>query len=96
MSGRLMSGYQVYIVRCADGSLYTGIAVDARRRFEEHREGGAKAAKYTRAHGAVALEAVWDAADRAEASRLEFRIKRLSRAEKLALIAEPERIEGLR
>ena len=82
-----MSGYQVYIVRCGDGSLYTGITTDVERRFEEHRSGGPKAARYTRLRGAVALEAVWDAPDRATASRLEYRIKRLSHEEKLALIA---------
>lgn len=90
-----MSGYQVYIVRCGDGSLYTGITTDVERRFEEHRSGGAKAARYTRLRGAVALEGVWEVADRAEASRLEYRIKRLTRAQKLALIADPSRIELL-
>ena len=91
-----MKRYQVYIVRCEDGTLYTGITTDVQRRFKEHRSGGRKAAKYTRAHGAVAVEAAWEAPDRAAASRLERRVKSLSRAEKLELIAHPERIELLR
>lgn len=79
--------YQVYIVRCADDTLYTGITTDVERRFEEHRSGGPKAARYTRTHGAVALEAAWEVPDRSAASRAENRIKQLSRADKLRLIA---------
>lgn len=88
-----MPAYQVYIIRCADGTLYTGITTDVERRFEEHKSGGAKAAKYTRAHGAVELAAVWDTPDRAAASRLEHRIKQLTRAEKEVLIASGEEPE---
>ena len=80
--------YQVYIMRCEDGSLYTGITTDVERRFEEHRSRGPLAAKYTRTHPVVAVEAVWDAADRSEASVLEYRIKKMTRSQKLALIAE--------
>ena len=80
--------YQVYIMRCEDGSLYTGITTDVERRFKEHRSRGPLAAKYTRTHPVVAVEAVWEAADRAEASALEYRIKKLTRSQKLALIAE--------
>lgn len=87
-----MTAYQVYIIRCADGTLYTGITTDVERRFEEHKSGGSKAAKYTRAHGAVELAAVWDAPDRTAASRLEYRIKHLSRAEKEELIASGEKL----
>ena len=49
--------YYVYMLRCEDGSLYTGITTDLARRFEEHRNG--KGAKYTRSRGAVRIEAAW-------------------------------------
>jgi putative endonuclease len=78
--------YSVYILSCADGTLYTGITTDVARRFAEHTGSGGRGAKYTRAHTAVRIEAVWSAADRASASRLEARIKSLPRGEKLALI----------
>lgn len=90
------AGYTVYILRCEDGSLYTGITTDMERRLEEHRSGGPKAARYTRTHPVAALEATWPAPDRAAASALEYRIKRLSHAQKLALIADPASIERLR
>ena len=79
--------YTVYILRCEDGSLYTGITTDMARRLEEHMGRGPKAAKYTRTHPVVGVEATWEAPDRATASALEYRIKHLSRAEKLELIA---------
>lgn len=85
----------MYVLRCEDGSFYTGIATDVERRFKEHRSRGPKAARYTRTHPPVALEAVWDAPDRSIASKLEFRIKQLSHAEKKALIENPERARRL-
>lgn len=90
------AAYTVYILSCADGTLYTGITTDVARRFEEHRSGGPKAARYTRTHRAVAIKATFGAPDRAAASALEYRIKRLSHAEKLALIAHPETVDALR
>ena len=77
--------YSLYILRCADGSLYTGIALDVARRLEEHQS-GVRGAKYLR--GRAPLELVFEqpAGDRAAALRLEYRVKRLSRLEKEALI----------
>lgn len=80
--------YYIYILRCEDGKLYTGITTDVQRRFAEHSEQGGKSARFTRSHKPEALEAVWSAADRSLASKLEYRIKSLTRAQKLALIAE--------
>lgn len=82
--------YWLYIVRCADGTLYTGIATDVARRVTEHN-GESKiknrGARYTSARRPVTL--VYDAAfdTRSAASKEEARIKRLSRGEKQALIA---------
>lgn len=88
------AAYTVYIVRCEDGSLYTGITTDLERRFAEHQSRGPKAAKYTRTHPAVAIEASWGTFDRAEASALEYRIKRLTHVEKLALVASGQLPRG--
>ena len=89
-------GYTLYIVACADGSLYTGIATDVARRIAEHNGlgvngepsgGKAKGARYTSARRPVRL--VYEAAfeTRSDASREEFRIKQMTRSEKQELIA---------
>lgn len=80
-----MNKWYVYIVECADGSLYTGISTDVQRRLLEHNF-SFKAAKYTRSRRPVRL--VWskEVTDRSEASIEEYRIKKLSRKKKLALI----------
>jgi putative endonuclease len=78
-------GYTLYILRCRDGSLYTGIALDVARRLEEHRQ-GVRGAKYLRGRRPVELVYEQPAGDRAAAQRLEYRVKSLSRAEKEALI----------
>ncbi len=76
----------IYLVECADQSLYTGIARDVTRRVAEHNEGRG-AAKYTRARRPVTLVYVETAASRADALRREAAIKKLSRKEKLRLLA---------
>ena len=88
MSGRGGNGemYYVYLLRCGDGSLYAGITTDLTRRLAEHQGQGGKGAKYTTAHRAVQMEGAWTAADRSAASRLEYRIKHLNRAEKERLL----------
>lgn len=77
--------YSLYILRCRDGSLYTGIALDVARRLEEHRQ-GVRGAKYLRGRRPVELVYEQPAGDRAAAQRLEYRVKSLSRAEKETLI----------
>ena len=80
-----MSKWYVYILECADGSLYTGITTDVNRRLLEHNY-SFKSAKYTRSRRPVRL--VWskEVANRSEASKEEARIKKLKRASKLELI----------
>jgi putative endonuclease len=73
----------VYLLRCRDGSLYTGMTNDLRRRLESHRRGTASA--YTRARRPLALAYQEPQPDRGAALRREAAIRRLSRAEKLAL-----------
>ena len=84
---RSESIWYLYILRCGDGSLYTGIATDIDRRFLEHESQGPKGAKYTR--GKLPLEIVYrrEIGTRSEASKEELRVKGLSRKQKLALIA---------
>lgn len=85
-----MSGnYFVYILRCQDGSLYTGITTDVQRRFEEHCGRRAGRAKYTRSRHPLCIERVWQTTDRPLASRLEYRIKTLTKAQKEQLIRDP-------
>ena len=76
--------WAVYILRCADGTLYTGIAPDVEKRVQKHNEG--KGAKYTRGRTPVELVYREEHPNRAEASKREYQIKQLSRAEKLELI----------
>ncbi len=80
--------YYIYILRCQGDKLYTGITTDVQRRFSEHSAQSGKGAKFTRSHKAEKIEAVWSAADRSLASKLEYRIKALTRAQKLELIAD--------
>jgi putative endonuclease len=80
--------WTVYIVRCADGSLYTGITRDVARRVEEHNSNGVLAARYTRARRPVTLVYQEPAATRSAASKREYRIKGLSRFDKLALVGK--------
>ncbi len=80
-----MTSWYVYILRCADGSLYTGITTDIERRLGEHNHGN-RGARYTRARRPVTLGWVESAADRAEASRREYRLRKLGHRQKLALL----------
>ena len=77
--------WYVYILRCSDRTLYTGITVDLERRMEAHRLGAA--AKYTRSRRPVALLYQERQRDRSAALRREAALRRLGRTGKLALIA---------
>jgi putative endonuclease len=79
------SVWYVYMLACADGTLYTGITIDLARRIAEHNGEGGPGARYTRSRRPVALVYVESADNRAQASRREAAIKRLDRARKLAL-----------
>ena len=78
--------YWVYIVACADGTLYTGIATDVTRRLAEHNGEKARGARYTSARRPVTLVYRAAFATRSEAAKEEFRIKRLPRNAKQTLI----------
>ncbi len=75
-----------YILRCGDGSLYTGITDNMERRLKAHESG--KGAKYTRGRGPLTVVYTEPHADRSSASRREWEIKHMTREQKLALIGE--------
>ncbi|HAN04218.1 MAG TPA: endonuclease [Elusimicrobia bacterium] len=77
--------WTVYVVRCANGSLYTGITNDLAGRIADHNAG--RGAKYTAAFGPVTLAWKRRKKDRSAASKLEAAIKKLPRAEKDGLLA---------
>lgn len=76
--------WHLYIVRCDDDTLYTGITTDVARRFAEHQSN--RGAKRLRGRGPLQLEMSVPAGGRSEALRLEHRVKQLKRSQKLALI----------
>lgn len=78
----------MYIVECADGSLYTGITTDVVRRIREHNGEGVRGARYTRAQRPVTLRYAEELASRSEALKREYAIKQLTRAQKIALCIE--------
>lgn len=88
--GNTMAEWFLYLVQCRRGTLYTGITTDVERRFAEHQAGGARAARYLRGKGPLQLVYTMSAGNKAQAATLEYRVKRLSRAEKLRLIAGEE------
>ena len=73
----------VYLLRCADGSLYCGWTVDVPKRIAKHAQG--KASRYTATRRPHTLAAAWEVPTRTDARRLEARVKRLTRGQKLAL-----------
>ena len=81
-----MKDWSVYILRCGDGTLYTGIAADLEKRLEAHRRG--TAAKYTRSRLPVTLAYEESQADRSSAQKREAALRRLGREGKLALLAQ--------
>ena len=79
-------GWQTYIIKCNDGSLYTGITIDLEKRLDAHNAG--KGAKYTASRRPVQLIYREESANRSEASKRENTIKKLNRNDKLALCAK--------
>ncbi len=76
--------YFLYIIKCSDGSLYTGITTDVMRRFAEHKEG--KGARYTRSRKVMAVVHIEKYKDRSSATKREAEVKKLTKIQKLNLI----------
>lgn len=81
-----MSEWYVYMVRCSDESLYTGITTDIGRRMKEHNGEGARGARYTRPRRPVSLVYQESFQSRSDAARREYALKGLGRKEKEALV----------
>jgi len=78
--------WYLYIIRCADNSLYTGITIDLERRFQEHSAQGPLTAKYLRGRAPLKLVYSTFVGNKSDASKEEYRIKQLSKKAKEALI----------
>ena len=83
--------YYLYILKCADGTLYTGITTDLKRRIVEHN-GGKLGARYTSARRPVKVVYSKKFKNRSTASREEARIKKLKRVDKLELIKKSRKL----
>ncbi len=81
-----MPDWYIYIVKCSDQTLYTGITRDVKRRIEEHNSNDLLGARYTRCRRPVTLVYVEDAGSRSEATKREAAIKKLSKDKKNGLI----------
>jgi len=84
--------WQVYMVLCSDGSLYTGITKDISRRLQEHATG--KGAKYFRGHHPEEVVYLENLPDRSSATRREMAIKRMSVTDKSSLLASSSNVMG--
>ena len=87
--------WSVYIIHCADDTLYTGITNAVDRRLREHASGGPRAARYLRGRGPLRLVFTCAAGDRGTALRIEHRIKKLPRESKEMLIAGKMALDAL-
>ncbi len=87
MSERTASTYSVYLIRCANGDLYAGVATNVERRLKEHVAGGRRGARFLRGKGPLSLVFAQEIGDRCAAMRVEYRLKKLSRLQKKRLIA---------
>ena len=85
--------WYVYLLRCADNSLYTGITTSIERRILEHNNCNKKGAKYTRVRRPVALAYSEQLTDRSEASRREYQLKQLTKREKEKLVSSYQKLK---
>ena len=85
--------YYTYIIECADNTLYTGVAKILEKRMLVHSKKIKQTAKYTRSHTYKSLMCAWESIDRSTAQKLEYRIKRLTRIQKLELIENNDNFE---
>ena len=86
--------YTVYILKCSNDTLYTGIARDLQKRYRAHYAG--KGAKYTRMHPPVAILQAWTTSGgRSSATKIELLLKRQSKPGKLRLIDKPKTLKAL-
>ena len=85
MQEREPANHYMYVLRCADGSLYTGYTVDVARRVDQHQAG--RGARYTRARRPVTLAGWWQFDTKRSAMQAEWQFKQLTRSQKLEALA---------
>jgi len=90
-----MAKWHVYIVRCSNGTLYTGIATDVHRRIAEHGRLDGKGAKYLRGKGPLEVVLARAVGTRSLALRVECQIKKLTKAQKEQIIARKSRLNHI-
>lgn len=90
-----MSIWHLYLVRCRDGSLYTGIATNVARRFAEHQGKGESGAKYLRGRGPLKLVFQKELGSRSLASKVEAEVKKLPKARKEQLVQSGDYIRAI-
>ncbi|MFC2014602.1 GIY-YIG nuclease family protein [Chloroflexota bacterium] len=91
----IMLDWHLYLVRCHDGSLYTGISTDVPRRFAEHQENKGTGAKYLRGRGPLVLVFQKKIGSRSLALGVESKVKKLSKARKEELVKIGKYIEAI-
>ncbi|MBE9043724.1 GIY-YIG nuclease family protein [Pleurocapsales cyanobacterium LEGE 10410] len=79
--------WSIYIIRCSDNSLYTGISNDVSKRFAVHQSGNARSAKYTRTRHPLQLVFAAEIGTKSAASSAEYYVKKLSKKKKESLVA---------
>lgn len=89
-----MKNAYIYLIRCQDDSLYTGIAVDLEKRLLQHYKREKECAKYTKAHPMKCLEMAFEVENLSIAAKYEYRIKRLGKMQKQHIISHPEDIQS--
>ncbi len=85
--------YYVYMLGCGDGSVYTGITNDVKKRMEAHRCG--EGAKYTRGRGPFELFSLWETKTKSEACRVEYYIKKQTKKKKILFYTDKEHLVKL-
>ena len=92
---KIMLDWNLYLIRCHDGTLYTGITIDVARRFAEHQGNGDTGAKYLRGRGPLMLVFQKKLGSRSLALSVEGKVKKLSKARKEELIRADTRIDEI-
>jgi len=90
-----MSDWHLYLIRCHNGSLYTGITTDVARRFAEHQGNSGAGAKYLRGRGPLVLVFQKNLGSRSIALGVESKVKRLSKVKKEELVKYQKHIEAI-
>jgi len=88
-----LSVWSLYIVRCRDGTLYTGISTDVKRRFKQHQN--SHGAKYLKSRSPLELVFKYRVGRQSQALKIEDKIKRLTKARKLRVISESDYFKKL-